>query len=180
MIDEKALRKASGRRLAAARMRAGYASQKVFAEAVGLSEPAIAKYEQGAREIPLAILFFLSTGHRISSNWIISGTGEQIEGDKDAAGFASERRDWRDADQDAELFFRLGEMVREVHADADIPLPDRALAKIARTLFEGMIETVSPSAGPDEISTWISFQRAQLARELRTAKEQPGTGKLSA
>jgi transcriptional regulator with XRE-family HTH domain len=76
MIDQKALFKAAGKRLAVARAEAGYANQRALADALGISEPAVAKYEQGAREIPMSVLHWLSENHGISAQWIITGNGD--------------------------------------------------------------------------------------------------------
>jgi transcriptional regulator with XRE-family HTH domain len=78
MEIEKQLWKAAGKRLAAARLNAGYVSQKALADAVGLSEPAIAKYEQGVREIPLTLLHWLSEQQSINVHWIITGDGDML------------------------------------------------------------------------------------------------------
>jgi len=76
MIEQKALLKAAGKRLASARAQAGYANQRALADAFGISEPAVAKYEQGAREIPMSLLHWLSERHGISAEWIITGNTE--------------------------------------------------------------------------------------------------------
>jgi len=81
MVDEKDIWKAAGKRLAEARVRAGYASRKQFAEACGKPEPTLAKYEQGAREIPMALLVWLSDTHRIDVGWIVTGIGDAVRSD---------------------------------------------------------------------------------------------------
>lgn len=78
-MDEKELWKAVGSRLAAARGKAGFATQKAFAQAVSLSTPTIAKYEQGVREIPLTLLHWLSEQRGINASWIITGEGDIFE-----------------------------------------------------------------------------------------------------
>ncbi|MCF1446663.1 MULTISPECIES: helix-turn-helix domain-containing protein [Rhizobium/Agrobacterium group] len=75
----KDLWKAAGKRLAEARQKAGYLSQKSLATALGLSEPAIAKYEQGTREIPLSLLFWLHEKHSVNLNWLVTGQGKMFE-----------------------------------------------------------------------------------------------------
>ena len=78
MIDEKQLLKEAGKRLASARARVGYATQKQFAEAVDLAAPTIAKYEQGVRETPMKLLRWLSEQRGVNADWIISGEGDVL------------------------------------------------------------------------------------------------------
>ncbi len=60
--------------------------QTELAKKVGLSQAIISQYEKGLTEIPLSFLEYLKKKHRISSDWVIFGTGEinaVIEGNLD-------------------------------------------------------------------------------------------------
>ncbi len=50
--------------------------QMELAERMGVSQAIISQYEKGLTEIPLSFLEYLKKKHRISSDWLIFGTGE--------------------------------------------------------------------------------------------------------
>ena len=50
--------------------------QTELAKRMGLSQAIISQYENGMTEIPLSFLEHLKKKHRISSDWLIFGTGE--------------------------------------------------------------------------------------------------------
>jgi len=50
--------------------------QTELAKKMGLSQAIISQYEQGLTEIPLSFVEYLKKKHRISSDWLIFGTGE--------------------------------------------------------------------------------------------------------
>ncbi len=51
-------------------------SKRNWQKKVGLSQAIISQYEKGLTEIPLSFLEYLKKKHRISSDWLIFGTGE--------------------------------------------------------------------------------------------------------
>ncbi len=50
--------------------------QTELAKKMGLSQAIISQYEGGMTEIPLSFIEYLKKKHRISSDWLIFGTGE--------------------------------------------------------------------------------------------------------
>ncbi len=50
--------------------------QTELAKKMGLSQAIISQYEKGLTEIPLSFIEYLKKKHRISSDWLIFGTGE--------------------------------------------------------------------------------------------------------
>jgi len=50
--------------------------QTELAEKMGVSQAIISQYEQGLTEIPLSFIEYLKKKHRISSDWLIFGTGD--------------------------------------------------------------------------------------------------------
>ncbi len=50
--------------------------QTELAEKMGVSQAIISQYEGGRTEIPLSFIEHLKKKHRISSDWLIFGTGE--------------------------------------------------------------------------------------------------------
>ena len=50
--------------------------QMELAKKMGVSQAIISQYEQGLTEIPLSFIEYLKKKHRISSDWLIFGTGE--------------------------------------------------------------------------------------------------------
>jgi len=50
--------------------------QTELAKKMGLSQAIISQYENGMTEIPLSFLEYLKKKYRISSDWVIFGTGE--------------------------------------------------------------------------------------------------------
>ncbi len=50
--------------------------QTELAKKMGLSQAIISQYEGGLTEIPLSFIEYFKKKHRISSDWLIFGTGE--------------------------------------------------------------------------------------------------------
>ncbi len=50
--------------------------QTELAKKMGLSQAIISQYEKGSTEIPLSFIEYFKKKHRISSDWLIFGTGE--------------------------------------------------------------------------------------------------------
>ncbi len=50
--------------------------QTELAKKMGVSQAIISQYESGKTEIPLSFLEYFKKKHRISSDWLIFGTGE--------------------------------------------------------------------------------------------------------
>jgi len=50
--------------------------QTELAKKMGLSQAIISQYESGKTEIPFSFLEYFKKKHRISSDWLIFGTGE--------------------------------------------------------------------------------------------------------
>ena len=50
--------------------------QTELAKKMGVSQAIISQYEKGLTEIPLSFIEYFKKKHRISSDWLIFGTGE--------------------------------------------------------------------------------------------------------
>ncbi len=50
--------------------------QKVLGKRIGISQAIISQYENGQTEVSLSFLEYLNKKYRISSDWLIFGTGE--------------------------------------------------------------------------------------------------------
>ena len=50
--------------------------QTVLAKKMGVSQAIISQYEKGLTEIPLSFIEYFKKKHRISSDWMIFGTGD--------------------------------------------------------------------------------------------------------
>jgi transcriptional regulator with XRE-family HTH domain len=52
-------------------------TQRQFAEALGVSDKAIANWERGVRELPSSVAAQLSIKYDIDANWLLTGVGSQ-------------------------------------------------------------------------------------------------------
>lgn len=173
MSKGKELWKAAGGRLAEARLRAGYSSQRLFAEAVEAAEPTIAKYEQGAREIPMWLLVWLAERHGINGGWIVSGRGDVLD-DPSKAPAPS-------VAVDPQLLRRLHRAARLAYKEAGHILPDDdGLAVEAGKLYNALLQEVSDVRQERIVNAVIPVLVDDLKTRLREADAEPGTGKRSA
>lgn len=142
-------------------------NQQAIADRIGISLRAWQKMERDeGTPSGETLLNFEKVG--FNPGWILAGLGPK------------KLLTWTSADAEAELFMRIGDLVQEAHKDVGIELPTRGLAKIARVVFERVMQGVDPQAGPDEINAVLAGESAKLKRQLREAASEPGNGKRSA
>lgn len=170
MDNEKPLWKAAGKRLAIARVNAGFASQKQLADAVGVSGPTIAKYEQGVREIPISLLHWLSEKHGVNVNWLLTGEGDPV--DDPSKGPALKR------EFDIALLQRLHDTVQVVFVECKQSVPPRAVTAEAARLYNELLTVVADVRDSDVVEAMLPVLRERFRK--RIANAEPGTGKRSA
>ncbi|MCB5204213.1 helix-turn-helix domain-containing protein [Neorhizobium sp. T786] len=173
MAKDQELWKAAGKRLAAARKRLGYESRLLLASDVALAEPTVAKYEQGAREIPISLLFWFSEKHGINGNWIITGHGEMFD-DPSKAPAPS-------AGVDPQLLRKLHRAARLAYKAAGHRLPDEdSVAVEAGNLYNALLQKVADVRETNIVEAVIPVLVDDLKARLSKADAEPGTGKRSA
>ncbi|WP_156334147.1 MULTISPECIES: helix-turn-helix domain-containing protein [unclassified Shinella] len=170
MSKGKELWKAAGGRLAEARLQAGFSSQRVFADAVELAEPTIAKYEQGAREIPMWLLVWLGEHHGINSGWIVSGRGEMLDDPSKAPAPSTKVDAW--------AMGRAYSVIEKVCKDIGRPVTGSQLAEEAAELYSALLGRVVDVRERPMVETALGIL-AEEAKE-RMIGRKPGSGKRSA
>ncbi len=169
METDKDLWKAAGKRLAAARKHAGY-NRIAFANALDLAEPTIAKYEQGAREIPISLLFWLSERHGINGNWVITGQGDMVGDPSKAPAMAP-----RDG-VDIVLLQQLHDTVQAVYIECKRTAPPRAVTADAGELYNELLAMVADIRDKAVVSALLPVLRDRFKE--RISKSEPGSSKV--
>ncbi|SOC46588.1 helix-turn-helix protein [Rhizobium subbaraonis] len=169
MATDRELWKAAGKRLAAARKHAGY-DRLAFANEVGLAEPTIAKYEQGAREIPISLLHWLSESHGVNGNWVITGHGNML-GDPSKGPAPS-------TGVDIVLLQQLHDAVQAVFVECKQTPPPRAVTAEAGELYNQLLGMVADIRDKAVVTALIPVLRQRFKE--RIANAAPGTGKREA
>lgn len=104
----------------------------------------------------------------INPGWVLTGLGPK------------RHLSWVNADIEAEIFMRIGDLVQDAHRELGIELPGRGLAKTTRAIFAHVMNALDLEASPAELDALLVGEAAKLRRQLRDAIAKPGTGKLSA
>ncbi len=114
-----------GKRLKLAR---GKLTQMAAADAVGLRNTTISRYEQGNIPRPLKYLLHLCRGNGVSPNWLLLGKGPERLTDA-----------LKPTPLDAELLAEVWEAVQRAHADAGQTPHTRSLAATAAAIYDELI-----------------------------------------
>ncbi len=134
-----------GKRLKLAR---GRLTQLAAADAVGLRNTTISRYEQGKIPRPLKYLVFLCRKNQMSPTWLLLGKGP--EGLKDAL---------RPSPLDADLLAQVWEAVQRAHADAGQTPHVRSLAATAAAIYDELI-TLAPNRRPARLKAAVAAIKA--------------------
>ncbi len=173
MATDKELWKAAGKRLATARLNAGYASQKAFAAAVNLAEPTIAKYEQGAREIPISLLYWLSDQHGVDINWVITGLG-------DAPVAASESVLSPRTERLVGALEPLIQLIERVYEEMGVTLPGNQKAKVLTRWYENLLARIGENDDLQSVTKSLQWVEDGIRAELRNKAENLLSSKRTA
>lgn len=76
MAAEIELNKELGKRLAVVRRLLLEQTRSALAEAYGIPERTLEKYEQGVTKVPLELLLWLHLNYSVNLNWLIAGSGD--------------------------------------------------------------------------------------------------------
>ncbi len=139
-----------GKRLKLAR---GKLTQLAAADAVGLRNTTISRYEQGKIPRPLKYLVYLCRKNRVSPTWLLLDKGPERLADA-----------LRPNPLDADLLAEVWEAVQRAYADAGQTPHVRSLAATAARIYDELI-TVAPNRRP-----------ARLKAAVATLKADAGSG----
>ncbi len=134
-----------GKRLKLAR---GKLTQLLAADAVGLRNTTISRYEQGKIPRPLKYLVFLCRKNRVNPTWLLLGKGPERLADA-----------LKPTPLDAELLAQVWEAVQRAHADAGQTPHVRSLAATAAGIYDDLI-TLAPNRRPARLKTAIADLKA--------------------
>lgn len=130
-----------GKRLKLAR---GKLTQLAAADAVGLRNTTISRYEQGKVPRPLKYLVFLCRKNRVSPTWLLLGKGP--EGLADAL---------RPTPLDAELLAQVWEAVQRAYAEAGQTPHVSTLAATAARIYDEL-NTLAPNRRPARLKAAVA------------------------
>ena len=134
-----------GKRLKLAR---GKLTQLAAADAVGLRNTTISRYEQGKVPRPLKYLVFLCRKNRVSPTWLLLGKGP--ESLKDAL---------KPSPLDADLLAEVWEAVQRAYAEAGQTPHVRSLAATAARMYDELI-ALAPNRRPARLKAAVSALKA--------------------
>ncbi|NLS00216.1 helix-turn-helix transcriptional regulator [Rhizobium sp. P38BS-XIX] len=177
MATDKELWKAAGKRLAAARSRAGYPSQKAFSVAVDLAEPTIAKYEQGVREIPMTLLHWLAEQHGIDVNWIVTGQGNML-GERHVP--LSDSNLPPRTEMLIELMNPLGRLINEIYREMGVKVTDDQRMGLLARWYANLAARIGPQDDWDQMQMRLATIGEDIRAELKLKAENLSSSKRSA
>ncbi len=134
-----------GKRLKLAR---GKLTQLAAADAVGLRNTTISRYEQGKIPRPLKYLVYLCRKNRVSPTWLLLDKGP--ESLKDAL---------RPTPLDAELLAEVWDAVQRAYADTGQTPHVHSLAATAAGIYDDLI-TLTPTRRPARLKAAVAAIKA--------------------
>ena len=127
----------------------GKLTQLLAADAVGLRNTTISRYEQGKIPRPLKYLEFLCRKNRVSPTWLLLGKGPESLADA-----------LRPTALDAELLAEVWEAVQRAHAEAGQTPHVHSLAATAAAIYDDLI-TIAPKRRPSRLKAAIAALKAE-------------------
>ncbi len=134
-----------GKRLKLAR---GRLTQLAAADAVGLRNTTISRYEQGKIPRPLKYLVFLCRKNRVNPTWLLLGKGPE-----------SLTNALRPTPLDAELLAEVWEAVQRAYAETGQTPHVRSLAATAAAIYDELI-TLAPNRRPARLKAAVAAIKA--------------------
>ncbi len=134
-----------GKRLKLAR---GKLTQLAAADAVGLRNTTISRYEQGKIPRPLKYLVFLCRKNRINPTWLLLGKGPESLTDA-----------LKPTPLDADLLAEVWEAVQRAYAETGQTPHVRSLAATAARIYDELI-TVAPNRRPARLKAAVAAIKA--------------------
>ena len=134
-----------GKRLKLAR---GKLTQLAAADAVGLRNTTISRYEQGKIPRPLKYLVFLCRKNRVNPTWLLLGKGPE-----------SLTEALKPSLLDADLLAEVWEAVQRAYAHAGQTPHVRSLAATAAGIYDELI-TLAPNRRPARLKTAVAALKA--------------------
>ncbi len=134
-----------GQRLKLAR---GKLTQMVTAEAAGIRNTTISRYEQGKIPRPLKYLVFLCRKNRVSPTWLLLGKGPERLADA-----------LKPRPLDAELLGQVWEAIQRTYAETGQTPHTRSLATTAARIYDELI-TVAPNRRPTRLKAAVAALKA--------------------
>ncbi len=138
-----------GKRLKLAR---GKLTQLAAAEAVGLRNTTISRYEQGKIPRPLKYLEFLCRKNRVNPTWLLLGKGPERLTDA-----------LRPTPLDADLLAEVWEAVQRAYADAGQTPHTRSLAATAARIYDELA-ALAPNRRPARLKAAVAAIEAEAGQ----------------
>lgn len=145
-------------------------NRSAFARLCGLREGSVRQYMTGTRP-RLDHLVAISQGTNRSLDWLVYGHDEAVGSDLSTNSIA---------EIDAAFLKGVHRVVASAHESEGVRLPSDALIDEAAAAYNELIARAEDPADRGELESLLPWLEARLRKRLKSAREDPGTGKRSA
>jgi transcriptional regulator with XRE-family HTH domain len=163
-----------GRRLREVRRYFGDEEREAFADRLGVSKSALARYERGENPPDAEVIAAYRKLLGIDANWLATGEGEMFA-DPSKAPTKPEPRGI-----DPAVFRQVGRLVTRVYKEEGVKLPPDAVLDEQADAYNALLARAEDPTDADELMALLPWLEARLKKRLRAAAEAPGTGKQQA
>lgn len=135
-----------------------WGSEGALAAELGLSPNTWTAYKKGVRSFGLHEIASICDKLGVTPHWLLFGT-DGLESD---------------------LRARVEKLVREIHAEAEIYLPERAVEIVVDKHYTALLKQIVDPDDREEIDLRLRLLRKEISKEVAEARGMPGSGKRSA
>ncbi|MEY9717893.1 transcriptional regulator with XRE-family HTH domain [Sinorhizobium fredii] len=135
-----------------------WGSEGALATELGIAPNTWTAYKKGVRSFGLHEVAKICDILEVTPHWLLFGT-EGLESD---------------------LRGRVEKLIRELHDEAKIYLPDRAVAIVVDRHYTALLSQIVEPDDREEIDLRLRLLRKEISKEIAEARVTPGSGKRSA
>ncbi|MGX1100477.1 helix-turn-helix domain-containing protein [Amorphus sp. MBR-141] len=148
----------------------GQQSARAFARSIGIAEGTLRTLLGGGRpSLETLVAIAKTEGVRIA--WLAAGEGP-MRPPQTAEGLRSTV-----PRLDEELFRQVSAVVSDAHDAEGVRLPSSGLVSETAAAYNELLARAEDPADSDELESLLPWLEARLRKRLRSAREEPGTGK---
>lgn len=135
-----------------------WGSEGALAAELGVSPNTWTAYKKGTRSFGLHEVAKICDVLQVSPHWLLFGTD----------GIESGLRE------------RIEKIVRELHLEAKVYLPDRAAEQAIERHYTALVKQLVNPSDREEVDLRLRLLRKEVSKEISEARRSPGSGKRSA
>tara|TARA_R110002020_G_scaffold185004_1_gene382465 strand:- start:2373 stop:2876 length:504 start_codon:yes stop_codon:yes gene_type:complete len=151
----------------------GDRSARNFARQLGLGEGTYRALLRGGKPT-LDTLISIADGCNVEIKWLAIGRGPM------RAGSDAEEVDAGSPSIDSDLLRLAAHTVEKAHEAENLRLPPQALVAESAIAYNELLARAEDPTDRDELESLLPWLEARLRKRLKSAREDPGTGKRSA